>query len=159
MKENTEHSIEQMLKQIPNHTERKILRDVFYDVHKEVVEHNLSMYTKLKEKLYNEVHSNSNELTIYTSLEYIENINSVNGFLHPILPTDVTTEALKASQNTIIATAFLNCSFSQISRFLAADKTYKVSVITNNKTYEVKAKPKHCGKYINEIKKLYNIAL
>ena len=157
------------LQKISSLNDRKLLKDVLRDVYENLAEYNLSMYDRLENRLYNEIESHIDDFAIYTSAEYAENIDPISEFLHPMVPNDTEAvlnlaeigESLNAqpnspgSLNPVIASVFMKCSNSEISRLLSENKVFKGILKTDKGTSEISVKVKRCNKYINQIDRLY----
>ena len=141
-------------------TNKKLLKNVFHDVYENLTDYNLSMYNGLTKKIFSETNNSMDNFTIYTSMDYIENIDPVSGFLHPIILEDVKP-ALKLSDfsnnnpSPIIASVFMKCSNNELTHFLNEKKVYKGVIKTNHNTHEINATAKRCNKYVEQIEMLY----
>jgi len=158
--------ISSRLQGISSLNDRKLLKDVLRDVYENLAEYNLSMYARLENRLYNEIESHIDDFSIYTSAEYVENIDPISEFLHPMVPSDTdavlnlaeiggSINGQSNSKNYPIASIFMKCSNSEISRLLHGNETFKGILKTDQNTYDIRVKAKRCNKYINQIDRLY----
>jgi len=157
--------IEDRLRKVSSLSDRKLLKDVLFDVYSNLVDYNMSMYERLEERLYNEIDDPLGEFALYTSLEHLENLDPVSEFLHPMIPTDASPnidlrgigEDFAEYSENIIASVFMECSSGEISRFLKEQKLFKGKVTTNQSVHDITAMAKPCNKYINQIENLYRV--
>jgi hypothetical protein len=155
--------IDDRLRGISSLDDRKLLKDVLRDVYENLAEYNLAMYAKLESRLYSEIECKMDDFAIYAAAEHVENIDPVSDFLHPIILEDTDTvlnlaeisENLKNQPNPVIASIFMRCSNSEISRLLEENNIFKGVITTDQNTYDITAKAKRSQRYINQLDKLY----
>lgn len=146
--------------------ERRMLRAVLYDVYSNIAEYNLDMYSRLESRIYEEISDPMEKYYIYTCVEVIENIDPIDDFLHPVIPSDLENaiydmedinRRLKSNEPFIITSVFMKCSTSVIKKLLEYKRTYKGYITTNKKTYEIDVRLTPCKKYLKEIENLYRV--
>ena len=153
------------LQNITDLNERRLLKDVLLDVYENVVTYNMDMYDKLENRLYTEIDNPLDNFAIYTTLESTTKLDPVSEFFHPMIPADseetidlaTLSQALATDTNPTIASIFLKRSNADIDRFLAQNKTFTGTVVTNKSSYSITTKAKRCTKYTNKIEELYRL--
>lgn len=151
------------LQSVSSLDDRKLLKDVLRDVYENLADYNLSMYERLENRLYNEIESHTDDFVVYTSAEYLENLDPISDFLHPMIPEDADTtlnlvdisKRLNTHPNSVIASIYMKCSNREILQLLNEKESFKGVIKTENGDYNINVKAKRCNKYINQIDKLY----
>lgn len=158
--------IQDRLNKVNNLSDRRLLRDILYDVYGNVIDYNMDMYDKLEKRIYDEIPDPLDKFYIYTSLDILENIDPISDFLHPILTEDLSEtrynmeeihEKLKTGEPLILASIFMQCDILAFQEILQKKKTYKGYVKTEKDIYQITVSLKRCERYIQEIEKLYRI--
>ena len=156
--------IQDRLNMISDLDERRMLRSVLYDVYGNTVEYNMEMYDRLEERIYSEITDPKEKYYIYTCIDTVENIDPIDDFLHPIIPSDLEdtvydmkeiNEKLQSGEPVVIASIFMKCSAAMLKKLLGRKRAYKGYVKTDKNVHEVGVHLKQCDKYIREIEKLY----
>lgn len=156
--------LQDRLNRISDLSDRKLLKNILYDVYENIVSYNMEMYDRLEDRIYNEIDDPLNKFYVYTSLEKIENIDPINEFLHPIIPEDLNdvvydmddiNEKLQKDTKLVLATVFMKCDSITLSQIVGRNKSYKGFVKTDKDIYEINISLQLCKKYIKEIEKLY----
>ena len=157
--------IQTRLNKIENLNDRKLLKSVLIDVYENMMDYNKDMYRQLEQRLYNETEIEPDKTAIYTAMDYLDNIDPISDFLHPMIQSDLEnpidlkemTEKINVGDEVTVASIFMKCSNSIISKMLSEGSTYKCVVKTNANRYELNAKARRCTKYIDEIERLYRV--
>ena len=148
------------LNRVSNLDDRRLLKNILFDVYENIIDYNLSMYERLEKRLYDEIDvENSDNYAVYTSMAYLEDIDPVSDFLHPIIPGDAdiiidlndVREKIRENEPVVIATVFMKCDNTMISEITEENNMFKGIVKTNRNTYEITAKAKPCRKYIRPL--------
>ena len=155
--------ISDRLRNLSNLNDRKLLRDVLLDVYDNLIQYNLDMYAQLESRIYRELENYGENLTVYSSISYLENVDPISDFLHPMVPDDVDIMLDMASLGNelnnhpepIIASVFMKCSNREIARMLNKNQILMAQIKTSEGTHNVNAKAKPCTKYTAQIEKLY----
>lgn len=156
--------IESRLNKIKNLENRKLLKDVLYDVFDSVQKYNLQMYDTLEQRIYNEIDDPLGKFYIYTSIMPRDEIDPISDFMHPIVAADtehngIDIEAIELSlqegQNTILQTLFLQCDNQCIKKMTTSK--FSAQLMTKNNTYDVELTVVQSKKYIKEIENLYKV--
>ena len=158
--------IQDRLNTISDLDERRMLRNVMLDVYENVVNYNMDMYERLEHRIYSEITDPKESYYVYTSIDTIDNIDPIDDFLHPMIPSDLEdtvydmkgmNEKLQSGEPVVIASVLMKCNASMIKSMLERERVYKGYVKTDKEVYEVDVQIKQCDKYIKEIEKLYRV--
>ena len=156
--------IQDRLSRISDLNERRLLKNIMYDVFENVVDYNMDMYAKLEQRIYDELEDPLEKFYIYTGLDSAANIDPISDFLHPMLPSDLEDrkfdmeeihEKLTAGRELVLTSVFLKCGSPVIKEMFSRKKAYKGYVKTDRDIYEIQVALRPCRKYINEIERLY----
>ncbi|MCL2610577.1 MAG: hypothetical protein FWE02_02755, partial [Defluviitaleaceae bacterium] len=131
------------LKRISELEDRKLAREILYNVHRKVEANNLEQYDILERQIYEEIKDPLEKFYIYTTMEYKENLDVNDEFMQPMLEVN----------NSI----FLACNDDKLKKILSENRIYKGVVRTEENDYNVEVKLSQSYKYIGEIEKLYKI--
>ena len=154
------------LNKISDLNERRILKNILYDIYENVVDYNLEMYEKLEKRIYDEIDDPLNDYYIYCSLDMVENINPISDFLHPMIPSDMDevvfdmdeiNEKIRGGEEIVLTSIFMKCQSIVLNEILKENKVFKGFVRTNKDIHEVSFYLRRCEKYIKEIEKLYRM--
>ena len=158
--------IQNRLNNISDLNERRMLRSVLHDVYENVAAYNMDMYDRLEGRIYSEIADPMEKYYIYTCIETVENIDPIDDFLHPIIPSDLEdtvydmkeiNEKLQSGEPIVIASIFMQCSAVMLKQLLERKRAYKGYIKTDNDVHEVGVSLKPCDKYIKAIENLYRI--
>ena len=156
--------IQDRLNRISDLSERRLLKNIMYDVFENVADYNMDMYAKLEQRIYDELEDPLEKFYIYTGLDSAANIDPISDFLHPMLPSDLEDrkfdmeeihERLTAGRELVLTSVFLKCGSPVIKEMFSRKKAYKGYVKTDRDIYEIQVALRPCRKYINEIDRLY----
>jgi len=162
--------IQNRLNQIPDLNERRMLRSVLNDVYSNVVDYNMDMYDRLEERIYSEISDPKEKFYIYTCIDIADNVDPIDDFLHPIIPSDMEdvvydmmeiNEKLQSGEPVVITSVFMKCSTMELKQILDSDRTYKGYVRTgiagepDENIYDIDVRLEPCDKYIRAIENLY----
>ncbi|WP_058486177.1 hypothetical protein [Defluviitalea phaphyphila] len=158
--------IEDRLKSITDLNERRLLREILVDVYENVIDYNMNMYERLEKRIYDEIEDPLDKFYIYSCVDLVSNIDPINDFLHPMIPSDLENpiydmneinKKLQNNMEVVLTSVFMECDFLTLKEIVSSNKKYKGYIKTDKDMYEIDVKLKHCKKYINEIEKLYRI--
>ena len=157
--------IQDRLNRVTDLNERRILKSILNDVYSNVVDYNMDMYDKLEQRIFSEIEDPLDKFYIYSSMDYIENIDPIDDFLYPMCQDDLENTYNMAEINTKLQTGekitltsvFMDCDNPTLKAMLSDNKAYKGYVKTDKDNYEVDITLKRCEKYIKEIEKLYRV--
>ena len=158
--------IQDRLNKISDLNERRLLKNILYDVYENIVEYNLEMYEKLERRIYDEIDDPLDDYYIYCSLDIHENINPISDFLHPMIPSDMDEvifdmneidEKLRQGEEIVLTSIFMRCQSTVLNEILKENKIYNGYVKTNKDIHETSFYLRRCEKYIKEIEKLYRL--
>lgn len=158
--------IQDRLNRISDLKERRLLKEILFDVYENVVEYNLMMYEQLEKRIYDEIDDPLDKFYIYTSLELGSSVDPISDFLHPIVDSDIEemtydieeiNKKLQHNEEMVLTSIFMKCNYLMIKEILEQEKTYKGFVRTDKDIHEIQVTLKQSEKYIHEIEKLYHI--
>ena len=158
--------IQDRLNRISDLNDRRLLKNILYDIYENVVDYNMEMYEKLERRIYDEIDDPLVDLYIYCSLDKVENINPISDFLHPIIKEDLESvvynmdeinEKIQKGEEIVLTTIFMKCQSNILNEILKSNRVYKGYVKTNQDIHEINFSLRRSEKYIKEIENLYRI--
>lgn len=131
------------LKRISNLNDRKLAREIFYNIHEDVENYNLNLYSILEKEIYNEIKDPLEKFYVYTTMEYKQNLNANDEFMFPMLEKNYTL--------------FLDCDLDKFNEILSSNKVYKGVLKTAEHEHNIEATISKSYKYIEQIERLYEV--
>ncbi len=158
--------IQNRLNKVNDLKDRKLLKNILYDVFENIVDYNMDMYDRLEKRIYNEIDDPLNKFYIYTCLDMAQDVDPISEFLHPMIPSDLENviynmdemnERLQKNEEVTLTSVFMKCDNTTFKEILSRKRSYKGFIKTDKDIHEIKVSLRQCQKYIEEIEKLYRI--
>ena len=157
--------IQTRLNSVTGLSDRRLLRNILYDVYQNMVDYNMDMYNRLEKRIYDEIEDPLQKFYIYTGLEHVKNVDPANDFLHPMRDSDLLeseinmerlSEALRTKGEFVLTSVFLECKGNIFNEIVNdAKRTFKGYVKTDKDTYEIRVRLRRCLRYVDIIESLY----
>ncbi|MFW6281362.1 MAG: hypothetical protein ACOC1O_01030 [bacterium] len=158
--------IQEKLDNMNDLNQRKILKNIVWDVFKELIDYQNEVNNEIENRLFNELKDNEDNYTIYNTIIKIDKIELVNDFLHPLRNTDVKKEIydkkdllkkMKYNEPVKISSIFIKKSYPEIENIKKENKVYSGYIISNNERIKLKVILKYNKDYIKIEEDMYDI--
>jgi len=146
--------------------QRKMLKDIISCVFLNLADYQEAFNKNLEERIFSEIEDLEKRYDIYVTVNNRENIDPVDEFLYPVIPSDVEEKEIDAEEiaqkllkkeEVLLYTVFMNCDYLKIKEIISNKKKFTGEIITDRRKYDIKIKLEQNRNYINEMEKLYEV--
>ena len=129
--------------------QRKMLKDIISCVFLNLADYQEAFNKNLEERIFSEIEDLEKRYDIYVTVNNRENIDPVDEFLYPVIPSDVEEKEIDAEEiaqkllkkeEVLLYTVFMNCDYLKIKEIISNKKKFTGEIITDRRKYDIKIK-------------------
>ena len=129
--------------------QRKMLKDIISCVFLNLADYQEAFNKNLEERIFSEIEDLEKRYDIYVTVNNRENIDPVDEFLYPVIPSDVEEKEIDAEEiaqkllkkeEVLLYTVFMNCDYLKIKEIISNKKKVTGEIITDRRKYDIKIK-------------------
>lgn len=158
--------IQEKLDRMTDLQQRRILKNMMWDVFKEIIDHQDNVNKELEDRLFNEVKNREDTFVIYNTIVHRERLPLVSDFLFPMREEDYDEklyqkkdiiDGLKNNQEVVITQIFLKRDAQEIRNIRLEEKIYGGVIISEERRIPISVVLKYNEKYLAIEEEMYRI--